>query len=86
MKDGIPRCKCRPLLVVHAAGIVSLFWIMAPGSIHAQSWEQIVAAAKKEGKVVVAMSPSAELRKAMEEAFEKKFGIDVELAPGFASE
>jgi ABC-type Fe3+ transport system substrate-binding protein len=82
MKDRMPTCKRWPLLAAHAAGIISLFWVMAPGSIHAQSWEQTVAAAKKDGKVVVAMSPSAELRKAMEEAFEKKFGIDVELSPG----
>ena len=82
MTDRTPRCQCLLARVVCTAGIISLFWIMAPGSIHAQSWEQIVAAAKKEGKVVVAMSPSADLRKSMEEAFEKKFGIDVELSPG----
>jgi ABC-type Fe3+ transport system substrate-binding protein len=56
--------------------------VLVPPSTLAQSWDQIVAAGKKEGKVVVAISPSADLRKGMEETFEKRFGIDAELSPG----
>lgn len=49
------------------------------------SWQaeldKTVAAAKTEGKVVVAIPPSAELRKQLESAFKTKFSIDLELAP-----
>jgi hypothetical protein len=38
-------------------------------------WEKTLAAAKKEGKAVVGIPPSAELRKALESAFIAKFGI-----------
>jgi iron(III) transport system substrate-binding protein len=41
----------------------------------------IVTAAKKEGKVVVAIPPSADLRKQLEAAFREKFGMDIELVP-----
>ena len=78
MISAIQGCKGRMNLKAFLIGI--LVSMPAPG--WAQSLEQIVAAAKKEGKVVVAISPSAELRKGMEETFEKRFGIDVELSPG----
>ena len=42
-------------------------------------WESTLAAAKKEGKVVVGIPPSAELRKQMETAFKSRFGFEVEL-------
>jgi iron(III) transport system substrate-binding protein len=48
-------------------------------------WEQAQAAAKQEGKVVVNIPPSAELRKALETVFKQRFGIEVELVPGLAS-
>ncbi len=44
-------------------------------------FEKTLAAAKKEGKVVVAIPPSAELRKQLETVFKPKFGIDIELLP-----
>ncbi|MFQ5902202.1 MAG: ABC transporter substrate-binding protein [Candidatus Binatia bacterium] len=51
-----------------------------------QEWEEVVKAAKKEGKVVVSIPASAKLRKQMEEAFEKRFpGIDLEPIPGRGS-
>jgi ABC-type Fe3+ transport system substrate-binding protein len=81
-KIGEPN---KALIVLRAAGMMSLVLMLAPRSSQGQSWEQILAAAKKEGKVVVAMSPSAELRKSMEEAFRKRYGIDIELAPGQGS-
>ena len=48
-------------------------------------WERIVAAAKKEGKVVVSIPASNELRAAVEKYFEKRYGIDVEPVVGRAS-
>lgn len=52
----------------------------------ADEWKKIVEAAKKEGKVVVSIPASSELRKQMEAIFEQRFpGIDLELMPGTAS-
>ena len=44
-----------------------------------------MAAAKKEGKVVVSVPPGAELRKALKETFERRFGIELELVTGRGS-
>jgi ABC-type Fe3+ transport system substrate-binding protein len=59
-----------------------------PASVDAQSatakstdWEKIVEAAKKEGKVVASIPPSPELRKGMEIAFTRRYGIGVEFVP-----
>src|SRR5687768_14752287 len=41
-------------------------------------WDALVAAAKKEGKVVVIGPPDATVRKALPEAFKAKYGITVE--------
>ena len=45
-------------------------------------WEKILEAAKKEGRVVASIPPNAELRKGMEEAFQKRYGITLESVPG----
>ncbi len=42
-------------------------------------WERTLGVARREGKVVVGIPPSAELRKQMGEIFKRKFGIDMEL-------
>jgi ABC-type Fe3+ transport system substrate-binding protein len=61
----------------------------APYSASAQTtkseWEKIVELAKKEGKVVVSVPASTELRAAIERSFEKRYGIDVEPVVGRAS-
>lgn len=44
-------------------------------------WERILTAAKKEGKVVVAIPPSAELRRQLETTLKQRFGLDTELVP-----
>jgi iron(III) transport system substrate-binding protein len=44
-------------------------------------WDKIVEAAKKEGKVVASIPPSAELRKGMEITFTRRYGIGVEFVP-----
>jgi iron(III) transport system substrate-binding protein len=50
-------------------------------------WDKIVEAAKKEGKVVVSIPPSRKLRRGMEIAFTRRYGIGVEFvsARGTAS-
>ena len=42
-------------------------------------WERVQAAARKEGKLVVAIPPSADLRKALEGTVKQKFGIELEI-------
>ena len=48
-------------------------------------WERTVEAAKKEGKVVVSLPASAELRRGIEKVFKQRFGIDAELTTGSAA-
>src|SRR6478736_4840148 len=48
-------------------------------------WNKIVEAAKKEGKVVVSVPASAELRKDVERSLKQRFGIDAELIAGRAA-
>lgn len=61
-------------------GFVPLPLFAAEGKAGAE-WEQVLALARKEGKVVVAIPPSAELRKQLEAVFKQRFGIEVELVP-----
>ncbi len=48
-------------------------------------WDKTIELAKKEGKVVVSLPASAELRAGIEKLFEKRYGIDVEPIVGRAS-
>jgi iron(III) transport system substrate-binding protein len=48
-------------------------------------WQRVTVAAKKEGKAVVSVPPGAELRKALKEGFERRFGIELELVTGRGS-
>jgi len=48
-------------------------------------WDKTVELAKKEGKVVVSIPASNELRAAIEKHFEKRYGIDVEPVVGRAA-
>jgi len=64
--------------------------VLASGAASAQSakpgeWEKAVELAKKEGKVVVSIPASKELRAAIERSFGKRYGIDVEPLVGRAS-
>jgi len=47
-------------------------------------WERTLEAAKKEGKIVLAIPPAPELRKELENVLKQKFGLEAELqaAPG----
>jgi ABC-type Fe3+ transport system substrate-binding protein len=69
------RCLFFSLVIVH----VLSGWLFAqskPGD-----WEKIVEAAKKEGKVVASIPPTPELRKLMEIAFTRRYGIATEFVP-----
>jgi iron(III) transport system substrate-binding protein len=72
---------------------VAIVWLLAgllfPGFLAAQSsksvgqaeWDKTIEAAKREGKVVVSIPTSAELRREFEAGFQKKFsGIELELS------
>jgi iron(III) transport system substrate-binding protein len=61
------------------AGVQSAFAQSAAGKI--ADWDKTVDAAKKEGKVVVSIPPSPELRKGMEIAFTRRYGVAVEFLP-----
>jgi ABC-type Fe3+ transport system substrate-binding protein len=52
-----------------------------PARGQSPDWEKTVEAGRKEGKVVVAIPPSPELRKAMEIAFARRYGITPEFVP-----
>jgi iron(III) transport system substrate-binding protein len=77
---------------LHKAFAVAFFWsiftVAVPEILVAQSaksgwqaeWDKTVEAARREGKVVVSVPTSAELRKQFEAGFQKKFpGIELEL-------
>ena len=75
-----------------AAGMLALFLTLSGMSrlVNAQTakagwqpdWEKTVDLAKKEGKVVVSIPASTELRAEIEKSFEKRYGIDVEPVVG----
>jgi len=67
------------------------FWVawFIPCALHAEDtrvswqveWEKTLLAAKKEEKIVVGIPSSAELRKEIEAAFNRRFGLNMELMP-----
>jgi ABC-type Fe3+ transport system substrate-binding protein len=69
------------------------FVLLGTGGLHAGEakpstpveWERTVEAAKKEGKVVVSVPASAELRRGIEKVFKQRLGIDAELTTGSAA-
>ena len=71
-----------------ASGLVlSSDYARAQGSEVASEmeWNKTLEAAKKEGKVVVSVPASAELRKEIEKVFKQRFGIETELLAGRAA-
>jgi iron(III) transport system substrate-binding protein len=74
-------------------GALASFALFGAGGLHAGEakplaavkWEKTVEAAKKEGKVVVSIPVSAELRRGIEKAFKQRFGIEPELDVGRAA-
>ena len=66
------------------AFVVSLLFVLflvspLPGAEWQSEWEKTLAAAKKEGSVVVGIPASSELRTAIGAKFKEKFGIAIEL-------
>lgn len=71
--------------MTRAVTFVLAGWLLSSATAAAQSqnpeWEKVVDAAKKEGRVVVSIPTSAELRKEFETGFHKAFpGIELELS------
>ncbi|HEY3306390.1 MAG TPA: extracellular solute-binding protein [Candidatus Binatia bacterium] len=74
-------------------GALACFALLGAGGSHAGEakpssageWERTIEAAKKEGKVVVSIPASAELRKGIEKVFKQRFGIEAELNAGRAA-
>jgi iron(III) transport system substrate-binding protein len=75
------------LKIVRWLGALAFFALLGAGGLHAGEakpspageWERTVEAAKKEGKVVVSIPASAELRRGIEKVFKQRFGIEAEL-------
>ena len=69
--------------VLTAASILvgQVTWAQTGQSVQSD-WNKIVEAGKKEGKVVVSVPASAELRKDVERIFKQRFGIEAELNAG----
>ena len=73
--------------------VLAYFPLLGTGGLHAGEakpsspveWERTLEAAKKEGKVVVSVPASAELRRGIEKVFKQRFGIDVEVNTGSAA-
>jgi iron(III) transport system substrate-binding protein len=65
-----------------------LFWASAASAQtdRTAQWDQLVAAAKKEGKVVIMAPPDQAVRKALPAAFEKRYGITVDYIGGRSTE
>jgi len=80
------RFKRWVVVFITAIGLVPQFAIGQVGKpASPPEWEKTVELAKKEGKVVVSLPASTELRAAIERSFEKRYGIDVEPLVGRAS-
>ena len=62
------------LFLAHLGGVA----MAQTGDTSPSGWDKIVEAAKKEGKVVVSIPPSRKLRRAMEVAFTRRYGIGLE--------
>ena len=75
------------------AGSLAIGLALLPGYARSQfsdgaskiEWNKTVEAGKKEGKVVVSVPASAELKKNIEKAFKQRFGIETELIAGRAA-
>ena len=67
--------------VLVTLAVTCLSATLAIAQAKSAEWDKIVDAAKKDGKVVASIPPSPELRKLMEIAFTRRFGIGVEFVP-----
>jgi iron(III) transport system substrate-binding protein len=60
--------------------------ITAPSADGKRQWDQLVADAKKEGKLVIIAPPDPEVRESIPKAFKAKYGITVEYLGGRSSD
>ncbi len=74
--------KQKSIKGLHVALVVGAFSFLAQpvvaADIRPASWEATLAEARKEGKLVVGIPPSAELRKQIEPLLKSRFGFEVE--------
>ena len=91
-KAGARKLYLRLKIFLWLGGL-TYFALLGAGRLHAGEakpssgveWERTVEAAKREGKVVVSIPASAELRKGIEKVFKQRFGIEPELNVGRAA-
>jgi iron(III) transport system substrate-binding protein len=69
------------LILAHLVGTATA----QTGQERPGEWDKIVEAAKKDGKVVVSIPPSRKLRRGMEVAFTRRYGIGIEFVPARGS-
>ena len=73
-------------LFIIAVVLALIYRPSLPAAEWQSEWERTVEAAKKEGTVVFATAADAELRRQLEPALKRRFGIALEYAPGRAAE
>lgn len=91
-KTGARKLYLRLTIFLWLGGLV-YFVMLGAGRLHAAEakpssageWERTVEAAKREGKVVVSIPASTELRRGIEKVFKQRFGIEAELNSGRAA-
>jgi ABC-type Fe3+ transport system substrate-binding protein len=73
----------KPFAFIAPAVIAALSIVASPRPVRSadwrSEWESALQGARKEGKLVVAIPPSPELRKQLEPLLKQRFGIDAEL-------
>jgi iron(III) transport system substrate-binding protein len=74
------------------AAFLAILFLLFTGSASAQDkdwekhWNQLITAARKEGKVIVATSPDAVMRQEIIPRFKARFGVDIEYLAGSSSQ
>jgi hypothetical protein len=66
--------------------LLALVLICWASVAHAESWDELAAAAKAEGKVIVAGPPDTVVRQKIPAAFKARFGIAVEYSGSLSGE
>jgi iron(III) transport system substrate-binding protein len=73
-------------LLAYASFALTQAWAQAPAPDWEKRWNEVLAGAKKEGKVVIIAPPDPQVREALPGAFKAKYGITVEYLGGRSSE
>lgn len=68
-------------LVLVIVAVIFHSTLFAAESRRPAEWDKLIETAKKEGKIVIAVPPAAELRKEMEIVIRQKLGLEAELVP-----